>query len=481
MAPRGSFMERLQVLRELGWRPVNLGDDFQPRHIQRAAREVVNLLGDAEPRPPRGVDFDQLVDRVRAAWGEHAYLATLNKWDLRHLPWILFYPPDREESWLGDDPQLVRQYGRWLAQGHRPHLIIALLHQYLANYPMELSTLDTVRALLRDLILDGDNLRLQRWRDRCKAFQLLEGGGPERMATAWWDSRRTADQFLAEAGFTGGLDSGKFVQEATAAIARRLGNQLAHGSISSEELARGLAWIERDGALRFAALRIPTAEALLAPFERGNASPEIEAILRPFFLRCYGDPRLPRSTGWANIDERYKSVMRRWLVRLDLDDFFRLLDKTALDRQWQYRKTFWSAYLERDLISDTWIVLGSQAATIARRTFEHGDRAAARLLSGPGVLPNHSVLLMRLGRMTVAEWSHMGKCRFWLEGNRDAPAMYREKYRRTELVSGAEFEQVHVGAERGRWQGRISDWIYQQTGVRISSHNYMPSGGGRWH
>jgi len=480
-APRGSFRERLEVIREFGWQPVKLDDEFRPVQAKRAATEVADLLGQVEPHWPQGLDYDALVDRVRNAWQEHASLTPLNKRDLRHLPWILFYPQGRQELWLGGDSRLVQEYGRWLTRERRSSTIISFLFQYLATYPVELSTLDTMRTLLRGLILDGDNLRLHRWRDRCTAFQILEERGPERMGRAWWDSRQPADEFLAEAGLTGGLEGSKFLREATAFLTRWIGSQLASGGISSEELVRGLTWIEKnEGGLRFEELRLNTAEALLKPFEESNPQGEIETILRSFFLRCYGDPRLPRTTGWNNIDERYKSVMRRWLVRLDLDDFFRLLDKTA-DPQWQYRKAFWSAYLERDLISDTWIVLGRQAATIARRTFEHGDRAAARLLSGSGVRPNHSVLLMRLGQITVAEWSHMGKCRFWLESNRDAPGMYRREYRRIELVSGADFEQVHYGAERGRWQGQISSWIYRNTGVRLSSHEYMPGGGKRWY
>jgi hypothetical protein len=300
------------------------------------------------------------------------------------------------------------------------------------------------------------------------------------MVTAWWDSPRPAEEFLADAGLAGGLEGGKFLAEATDFFVRWLGGRLARGELSSTKLARALTWVEHDGRLRFETLRIATAEALLAPFEERRPAVEIESTLRPFFLRCFGDPRLPRVPGWANVDERYKGVMRRWLVRLDLDAFFRLLDQTALDRHWSYRQAFWRAYLKRDLITDTWIVLGPEAAKIARRTFEHGAAATGKLRLGSGVQANHSVLLMRLGRMTVAEWSHNGTCRFWLEGNRDAPAMYRQEYRRDELVKGAKFEQRHHGTERGTWQGQIADWIYQNTGVRVGPSDYMPSGRRGW-
>jgi hypothetical protein len=44
-----------------------------------------------------------------------------------------------------------------------------------------------------------------------------------------------------------------------------------------------------------------------------------------------------------------------------LEDFFRVLDETAQDSHWKYRKAFWSAYLRRDVIVDAW-------ATSARST-----------------------------------------------------------------------------------------------------------------
>jgi len=473
--PQHTFRELLKTRREISWRPANLGDRFQPIQTQRAGAQLMELLGDREPREPQGWDLTDLRKRVVRTWRTDGSLGSLSGRDLRALPWVLFYPRDRKQLWLGRDKDLIRDYRRWLIQGRRPRAVVALLHEYLAAYPTTLSAFDEVRSLLRETVLRSEDIGLRRWRKRCQELHLLDKNGHGKLAAIWWKSERPVTDFLDDAGFGGGLEFCGYLEEATATFLDKFRELLSQNKLSTEALIRALSWIENEGRLRFETLRIDTAKALLSPFEGRKPAAEIEVTLRQFFLQCLGDPRLPQEAGWARVPERVRRVMYRWLVSTDLDDFFRLLDKTALDRHWRYRKAFWRAYLQRDLITDTWIVLGSQAAKIARRTFEHGDKAVGRLRSGPGVLGNHSVLLMRLGRMTVAEWSHNGTCRFWLYGNSDAPAMYREEYHRNELVHWPDFEQRHYGTERGSWQERIADWIYQNTSVRVAPNEYMPA------
>jgi hypothetical protein len=63
--------------------------------------------------------------------------------------------------------------------------------------------------------------------------------------------------------------------------------------------------------------------------------------------------------------------------------------------------------------------------------------------------------------VTITEWSHSGKFRAWIAGNRSAPAPYLPSYFRSPLIEGADFEVSHHGG----WQDRIADVIYDQTGV----------------
>lgn len=95
------------------------------------------------------------------------------------------------------------------------------------------------------------------------------------------------------------------------------------------------------------------------------------------------------------------------------------------------------------------------------------------------VKSDQSVLLLRMSGVTIAEWSHNGSCRIWLDGNRDCPKLYQEHYFRHELVPHwprrADFTQRHDGNETGRWQDGIARWLRDNTGVEVDRSEYFPS------
>src|SRR5207253_11110998 len=67
--------------------------------------------------------------------------------------------------------------------------------------------------------------------------------------------------------------------------------------------------------------------------------------------------------------------------------------------------------------------------------------AHGRLAGGD---PDHCVLLLRIGTAVIAEWSHNGTCRVWLENDKYCPKFYRNQYSRAELRSNPGYEQRHA-------------------------------------
>lgn len=460
----------------LGLRNPTTREQLIPAGVRRATVDVIRLLGELEPRTPASYELEETVRRLDAAWDASGSLRDVEPRHLRRAPWAFFYPKDRPEEWVGHNHPLVRKWLRWLADCGSASAVVAMLRAFLDAYPVKLPVFDDLRRALPVHLSAIETPRTVRWRARCERFGFLERDGPARLVRLWWDVELTFAQFIEEAGLGGGLQASAFVKHATTRLLEDLEAGLGAGRFSRGELAQAFEWLEHDGKLRFDDLTVAVATALLKPFVESAPQAELKESIQAFLCRTIGDPRVWRQR-WHAVPETLRNVLFRWLVGASLEDFFRVLDETALDRHWRHRKAFWTAYLKQEAIDDAWVVLGPEAARIFRRGFKAG---AAKLLRGTGVEPNHSVLLMRIKGVTIAEWSHNGSCRMWTRGNKAAPKLYEIEYTRSELTDGCDFRQPHVGAEQGRWQDYVAALIQSETRVRVTSASYMPGRRRSW-
>ena len=460
-----------------------VGRVFEPRRAQGAVVELDKTFGDVEPRMPEPYDLEVLYRRVRESWHRHRSLDHVDPRDLRRLPWVVFYPLSNEDragrddaaDWLGAQVDVVAQYGSWLSAGRRSRSVLALLHEFLRVYPSFLPTFDDLRKLLYSIVVESLSSSsvpsLYRWRQRCLDFQLL---GPEadlsfvRRLVLKEDS--SPDDVLSRVGLDGGLARCGFLKFGVHAYLPEL-------DISDpDRLHRLLAFLELEGGLRFddRAVRLEIATVLLRPFVERDPHPNVKERLQSFFLRHYGHPRLPSGRrGWFRVPEDFRNVVMRWLVKDAIDKFFHLVEETALDSHWRYRNAFWRAFFDAGMISDAYFVLGQSASKLSKLQLMKGDsikdvEGAVGLLRG--AQGNQSVLLLRMSGVsgvTVAEWSHNGSCRIWLDGNRNAPPLYKTHYSRHLLTAEADLSQPHFNSSQGYWQDKIRQWLRDNAGVEI--------------
>jgi hypothetical protein len=243
------------------------------------------------------------------------------------------------------------------------------------------------------------------------------------------------------------------------------------------------------GPLRFESRRAETARALLGAWltGRGEPAPRLQEPVRRVLLNWLGDPRL-RSQPWAAVGEQESALMRRWLARESLDLFFKLIDEHALEAHWRYRQVFWLAYLQKGVISDAWLALGSKAYGSAAAVRDLG-RAYGRL-AGPGVTSNQSALLLRVSSLVFAEFSHNGKLRAWPADWRNAPQLGQQEYERSDITGkclpfplnpyrgagGAPDGKglSHIRSHEGYWQGSAAALIERHTGVKMTALDWQP-------
>ena len=220
-------------------------------------------------------------------------------------------------------------------------------------------------------------------------------------------------------------------------------------------------------------------EAMLSPFEDASPQPEIQTALLSFIVSKYGDPRInvwPHLSG-RGADERRAacvSTLSRWLSIEYLDLFIKIIEKTAKDKQFRPRKEFWLKYFERNFISNLTLLLAADADQIARRMRNQNEKTEYMKWSKlRNSLPNQSVLLMQLGDLVIAEWSHDGAIRFWKTGD-NAPQFNRPEYTAGALrapglrvKTGAGIKESIRHDDQGNWMRWASNAIKQQTGISI--------------
>jgi len=206
----------------------------------------------------------------------------------------------------------------------------------------------------------------------------------------------------------------------------------------------------------------PTAQVLLRPWANSEPSVELKNSVTDVLLESFGDPRTQKPR-WAGIADEDINILRRWLAADSFDIFIRVISEIAKDKQWEQRKVFWSWYLENDQVRDVWVVCGTLASESLKR-LDQNSTPSKRLKYAElkGARSDQSVLIMKIGNLTIAEWSHDGSVRFWKGQNNRKPDFYEIEYSGTELRSNSNNDIRHIG----EWYSRVAVYIEQQTGVK---------------
>ncbi len=203
------------------------------------------------------------------------------------------------------------------------------------------------------------------------------------------------------------------------------------------------------------------AEALLRPWTGSFPGEEIRTTIVPQLLGLMQDPRINRA-GWAKVSEPARRVMLSWMTKDSLEQFLEVVDDTIQayqSRMWAERRDFWLSHYERHYIQECWVVFGRRGAALARHLAVAKRNPSlmhyATFLAELGGDPNQAVLLMKIGSLVIADWSHNGRCHIWLPDNPSAPQLYQPEYIRDDLMSGADFEAPHHKS----WQEGVDKFI----------------------
>lgn len=238
--------------------------------------------------------------------------------------------------------------------------------------------------------------------------------------------------------------------------------------------------LDRNGGLIFEEHAPLIANALVLPFGAVLPAKQVRDQYLSLLLELFKDPRLPGAR-WSRMPEA-ADIVRRWLTEQSLRQFLDIVDEVALERMWVYRRAFWEAIYRAELISEAWVIFDASGSRAARRAF--GKEVSFATFDG-SVQSGHAVLLLRIGRGVVAEWSHNGKCHIWNDAeDRTAPRLYGRSYVPDAVRSyGNDSLQHSIFAVThwphdgvNSWQSKVANKIHQMTGIRIPSSSYKVRG-----
>ncbi len=432
-----------------------------------ATARMLREIGAAQSAPARPAD--QFLEGVRLRLGD----GSESPRDLRYAPWILWHGNPQAIGFPGLLERVVKQ------AIERRSTLRNLIEAWLRDFAVDQRGVRETGLAIVALLQNNTDARLDIWRNAQTRFHMFDPlVGPRGIVTAVLGNQRPVTEVLASLGFVDEL-------RATGGYMRAVHDEcLAHfprllrGPDVADQFGCAVALLTHGKQLRFPDARRSIAQSLLGPWTDGRQSPSLEAqgLVKDFVLKYIGHPRLQPHL-WIGADAE-SAVVRGWLARATLQLFFRLIAEHAPD-SWQYRQAFWLSCLNKGAIADAWLALGPRVHASALARKQLGD-AFGELAGSSG---DQSVLLLRIGPIILAEWSHNGKLRAWPVHR--APKLYERTYHRAELIknglpfpadpirpfavaSGSDHSGLmHVGSATGVWQRRAAALLAEHAGITL--------------
>ncbi|MBF0093860.1 MAG: hypothetical protein HQL34_04870, partial [Alphaproteobacteria bacterium] len=419
-----------------------------------------------------GIDLEELRNRLITA-NETGKWGIVGTRDWRFASECLSMGQDP----LVRDEQFVEAYLAALRYSASLPAFRRLVRYYLMNFDPSLPAFRRIGTFLAEHAADCGS-----WGEQNTKLRVFDADeGPRRLAEAAMAAGKDVRTALENIGFTGSLAAARFAGAAFVSACHKVGKSMETlPQPVTEDLHRLANWAVTNGAFVYGGVpqaKSALARAMLLPWSKKTPSDNVREFVLGFMLGLFKDPRLSRAT-WIGIADDARSVMLRWLTKASLEQFLGVVDEVVAPERkhmWDARRKFWRAYYDREHMREAWVVFGRRGIGYARRLADRKEHPDAKDLGfgsfAPGSVQDQTqaVLIMRIGSLIVADWSHNGYCHIWHEDDEHAPSLYRQTYTKVELTMSSVFEKKHMG----RWQNDVYDFIHRETGVRLSYGEYM--------
>lgn len=307
--------------------------------------------------------------------------------------------------------------------------------------------------------------------------------GPDQLAAAVIAQSRPAPDIMRDYNVGAmGAKSG-YVRAVTISLLDRLANGGEPDHLRRLEKVERYA-LDESGEPSFDGILAKIAEALLKPFGQSRPERTVRDRFLSLLLKLLGDPRVPSPKNrWYHVPDFLTRIVRGWLTEQSLRQFLDIVDQTAVEHMWKYRRAFWEAVYEAGLISEAWVAFGPLGANLTRRAYSPQASFARLETDGKPVEAGHAVLLLKVGDGTIADWSHNGKYNIWKSSaDPTAPELYKRSYGSDEvrIVAGgagnyetdSRISRSHTSSDTYGWQNHVAQRLFEMTGIRVPASKY---------
>ncbi|MEZ5936172.1 MAG: EH signature domain-containing protein [Alphaproteobacteria bacterium] len=443
---------------------------FAAPRLATTASELANRWSGVEQMPTL-LTIEEVVEAFKTAFAERRF----DDLQARHWRWLPFALWHGDPS-LGANASLLDAYEHRLRGRRSRRDLKGLIGAYLRDFAPARPGFMRLANLLAEQVPAID----WPWRDRHRDLKIFDPRqAPDRLGDYGLNHADGPIAALDELGLSA-LAARGLPLAALQEVLHDLRESLSiHGEVEDKKLGAVLDWALAEELGLAPPIRVPLAHALLLPWAGPAAKqppPELLKRLRSVLLKHYGDPRVRRKS-WLGVDGEALKVFKRWMVEVAIEQFLEVIDRLALEKHWIYRRAFWTAYLKRDWIHEADVMFGKQGYALAHDLFGK-DAPCARLTIGSKprskrVEPGHAVLLLHIGRLIVADWSHDGYCAIWNERDGGAPVSGKSQYTSDDVDAFQTASRwKHDGSASYSWQKKVRDYISDHTGFRLTDHEF---------
>lgn len=202
-----------------------------------------------------------------------------------------------------------------------------------------------------------------------------------------------------------------------------------------------LRWLRppnKEVAIRGNAAKVAI-EALIHPWLEKTPEDELRSYLVETLIEFYGDPRIKGGGEWSSIDERYMTIIHRWLTREDMRFFTGVVDATQKDPMWQPRRDLWLKLYDEGQIDAAWAALSTPAFNYARQHLMRQDaQNAYTRVAYQQARQNTSLLIMKIGNKIMVDGCHNYRTHVFDIADPMAPKLFEEGYDCEEIMRASD-------------------------------------------